>query len=76
MLQLHFIEINALKTCIYCFSMANTSFNKANNAVSNLLFYRPISQISSPISDDYFFKVQIAVPTPIFTTPSSSFCWG
>ena len=76
MLQRLFFEINAPKTCLHHFSMVNTSFDKANNAVFNLLFYRLISHISPSIYDDYFFKVQITVSTPIFTTPSCSFCWG
>ena len=70
MLKRLFIDLNASKICAHCFSMANASFNKANKTVSNLLFCRPISHISPPISDDYFFKVQITVPTHIFTTPS------
>ena len=41
MLQRLFIEINALKACLHHFSMANASFNKANKAVSNLLFTNP-----------------------------------
>ena len=75
MLKRLFIKINGLKTCLHQFSIANASFNKANKAVSNLLFYRPISHISLHISDDYFLKVQITVPTPIFTTTSCAFCW-
>ena len=54
--------------------MANAFFNKANKAVSNLLFCRPIYHISPPISDDYFFKQQITVPTPILTISSCNFC--
>ena len=76
MLKRLFIDLNASKICAHCFSMANASFNKANKTVSNLLFCRPISHISPPISDDYFFKVQITVPTHIFTTHSCRFCSG
>ena len=62
MLQRLFIEINTLKTCLHCFSMANASFNKANKAVSNLLFDRPIYHISSSISDDYFSMCRSLYP--------------
>ena len=76
MLQPVQYKINVMKTRSRHFSTLTYQHIPADHSISNTLWDRPISNNSPSSFDYYFLKVQITVPTPIFTTPSCSFCWG
>ena len=76
MLKCVYFELNILYTCLFCFSISNTTYSKTNNFIFDLLFDIFISNNSLHIPGDYFYKMHITVPTHIFITPSCSFCWG
>ena len=62
MLEHIFIEINALKTCLHCFLVADASFNKANKAVSNLLFTDSFFTSHLPFLMTIFLKCRSLFP--------------
>ena len=75
MLQPVQYKMNVMKTRSRHFSTLTYQHIPVDHSISNTLQDRPISHNTPSIFAHYFLIVQITVPTPIFITPFSTFCW-